>query len=221
MKLNIREAAAMLNMSETKLYRWVDDGEIPFVTIQQRPLFHRLELLEWAMEQDLPISVDLYEDPTEAPFATALELGGGHLMTPAGLSQIADALPIDHDDRAVIRDVVAARGHEMFQVRKGIAIPTPKNPLICPELPPTVMLWWCRAQPVAVGEERANAVFSIATSTILDHLQLLARLLLVLRDDGFVQAVNRVYPIATVIAEARRVGEVIEVAKSGRWKATR
>ena len=72
MKLNIREAAAMLNMSETKLYRWVDDGEIPFVTIQQRPLFHRLELLEWAMEQDLPISVDLYEDPTDAPFATAL-----------------------------------------------------------------------------------------------------------------------------------------------------
>jgi excisionase family DNA binding protein len=220
-KLNIREAAAMLNVSETKLYRWVDEGEIPFVTIQHHPLFHRLELLEWAMEHDLPISVDLYEDPTDAPLATALELGGGHLMTADGLAQIADDLPIDHEERDVIRAVIAARGAEMFQSRDGIAIPKPRNPLICPQLPPTVMLWWCREQPIEVGGETVKAVFAIATPTILDHLQLLSRLLLVLRDHGFVHAVQHVDPIANVIAQARRVGQAIEVAKSGQWKVTR
>ncbi|HTR55946.1 MAG TPA: helix-turn-helix domain-containing protein [Kofleriaceae bacterium] len=214
MKLTIREAAAMLNVPETKLYRWVDDGEIPFVTIQHHPLFHRLELLEWAMEQDLPISVDLYEDPTEAPFATALELGGGHVMTAAGLPQIADDLPIDAGDRDVIRAVIAARGHEMFQVRDRIAVPTARSPLICPELPPTVMLWWCRDDVLTVDGQPTKAVFAIAAPTVLDHLQLLSRLLLVLRDDGFVQAVQRVYPIANVIAEARRAGGAIKAEKA-------
>jgi len=213
-KLTIREAAAMLNVPETKLYRWVDDGEIPFVTIQHHPLFHRLELLEWAMEQDLPISVDLYEDPTEAPFATALELGGGHVMTAAGLPQIADDLPIDAGDRDVIRAVIAARGHEMFQVRDRIAVPTARSPLICPELPPTVMLWWCRDDVLTVDGQPTKAVFAIAAPTVLDHLQLLSRLLLVLRDDGFVQAVQRVYPIANVIAEARRAGGAIKAEKA-------
>ena len=214
MKLTIREAAAMLNLPETKLYRWVDDGEIPFVTIQHHPLFHPLELLEWAMEQDLPISVDLYEDPTEAPFATALELGGGHVMTAAGLPQIADDLPIDAGERDVIRAVIAARGHEMFQVRDRIAVPTARSPLICPELPPTVMLWWCRDDVLTVDGQPTKAVFAIAAPTVLDHLQLLSRLLLVLRDDGFVQAVQRVYPIANVIAEARRAGQAIKAEKA-------
>jgi hypothetical protein len=136
-------------------------------------------------------------------------------MTPAGLPQIADALPIDPEDRDVIRHVLAARGREMFQVRNGVAIPTPKSPLICPELSPTVTLWWCRDQPLEAGQDRATAVFSFATPTILDHLQLLARLLLVLRDDGFSQAVKEVRPIATVIAEARRAGQALEAAKSG------
>lgn len=221
MKLTIREAAAMLNVSETRLYRWVDEGEIPFVTIQHHPLFHRLELLEWAMEHDLPISVDLYEDLTDAPLATALEIGGGHVMTEAGLPDIADDLPIDHADRDVIRAVLTARGHQMFQVRDGIAIPTPRSPVICPDLPPTLMLWWCRDHPVTIGDTTANALFSIATPTILDHLQLLSRLLLVLRDDEFVQAVKRLDSIATLIGEARRVGKVIDVAKSGRWMVPR
>lgn len=214
MKLSIREAAAMLNVSETKLYRWVDDGDIPFVTLQHRPLFHRLELLEWAMENDVPISIDLYEDAADAPFETALENGGGHLMNGTALTQIADALPIDPGDREVIAAVLAARGHEMFQSRDGIAIPRPRSPLICSELPPMVLLWWCRDQALTIDEAPTKAVFAIVTPTVLDHLQLLSRLSLVLRDEAFATAVKRVYPFASVIAEARRIGQALEAKRA-------
>ena len=54
MKLTVRAAAVMLSVSETAIYRWVDDDEIPFVMIQHHPMFHRVELLEWAMAMELP-----------------------------------------------------------------------------------------------------------------------------------------------------------------------
>jgi excisionase family DNA binding protein len=62
MKLDVREAAHMLNVSATKIYRWVDAEVIPFVMNQRHPMFLRVELLEWAMEMEIPISADLYED---------------------------------------------------------------------------------------------------------------------------------------------------------------
>jgi nitrogen PTS system EIIA component len=215
-KLTIREAAAMLNVAETMLYRWVDDGEIPYVTIQHRPLFHRLDLLEWAMERDLPISVDLYENRTEAPFATALEAGGGHVMTGVALGQIAEGLPIDAGDREVIGAVLAARSEDMFQARSGIAIPRPRSPLICSELPSMVQLWWCRDQALTMDGVPTKAIFVIITPTVLDHLQLLARLALLLRSTGFQTAVKRVYPLATVLAEARQIEKEIEAPRGSR-----
>lgn len=211
MKLNIREAAAMLNVSESKLYRWVDDGEIPCVTIQDHPLFHRLELLEWAMEQNIPISVDLYEDATDAPFTTALERGGGQLMmTGSELAQLARNLPIEPGDREVIGAVLAARGREMFQTRDGIAIPSPRSPLICSDVLPTVALWWSREEPILIDEVPAKAIFAIITPTVLDHLQLLSRLSLVLRDEAFAAAVKRVDPFASLLVEARRAEQALE-----------
>ena len=110
MKLTAREAARMLGVSETKIYRWVDAGEIPFTMVHHRPLFHRLELLEWAMEQELPLAVDLYEHGEALPFTSALSRGGGGTLG-AELGEIADHIQaISPSDRELIRAVIAARG---------------------------------------------------------------------------------------------------------------
>jgi excisionase family DNA binding protein len=214
MKLTIREAAVMLGVPEKKLYRWVDDGDIPFVTIQHRPLFHRLELLEWAMENDIPASVDLYEVPTEAPLSTALECGGGHVMAGAGLAQIAGDLPVEPAERDLIAAVVSARADEMFQPRNGIAIPRPRSPLICPDLPCLVQLWWPREQALTIDSAQVKAVFVILTPTLLDHLQLLARLALLLRDAAVASAVKTASSLAAVLAETRRVEQSLGPART-------
>lgn len=211
MKLTIRQAAAVLNVAETKVYRWVDDGDIPHVTIQHRPLFDRLELLEWAMENDMPIAVDLYEVPTEAPLSRALERGGGHLMLGGGLPQIADDLPVDPGHREVIAAVLAARSDEMFQSRNGVAIPRPRSPLIDPELPTMVQLWWPREQALAIDDAPTKALFVIISRTMLDHLQLIARLSLTLRDAAFEATVKRASSFEEVIADARRVEQSLAI----------
>jgi len=45
MKLNVRQAAKLLSVSESEVYRWVEEGEIPCVLIKNQPLFGRAELL--------------------------------------------------------------------------------------------------------------------------------------------------------------------------------
>src|SRR5436190_19286319 len=53
MKLSVRQAARLLSVSESEVYRWVEEGEIPCVLVKNQPLFGRAELLEWATARRL------------------------------------------------------------------------------------------------------------------------------------------------------------------------
>jgi excisionase family DNA binding protein len=57
--LTVRDAAKLLRTPEKQIYRWIDDGEIPFHKVNEQIRFHRAELLEWATARRLPISVDV------------------------------------------------------------------------------------------------------------------------------------------------------------------
>ena len=91
-RLDAREAAAILQVTETRLYRWVDEGDIPHAMIHHVPLFHRVELLEWALDNEVPISVDLYEGEPGAPLTEALVRGGADEVL--DLDRIPDVLPL-------------------------------------------------------------------------------------------------------------------------------
>jgi len=215
-KLTVRAAAMMLHVSETKIYRWVEDDEIPFVMIHHHPMFHRVELLEWAVAMELPVSVDLYEGGRDQPFSTALERGGGRTLA-GSLGDLAADLPIERAaERDVLRAVIAARGDELF-IRRGadrILVPRARSPVICPEAPPMVMLWWCGERMRKPAHAPVSVVFLILAPTIKHHLQLLPRLSLALHDQAFGAAVQRPGAFDRVVAEARRWEQAIEAGAS-------
>lgn len=200
MKLGVRQAAAMLNVPEARVYRWVDDDEIPFVMIHQQPRFHRLELLEWAMEMELPITTDLYEGPQDQPLARALERGGGHQLGSA-LGDLATDLPVGDADRELIRTILTTREGALFVVRDGVALPRARSPFVCAGVPAAVGLWW---------RERAPTVFLIVAPTIKEHLQLLSRLSRILHDPALVEVVRQRGAFDAVLATARRLELAID-----------
>jgi excisionase family DNA binding protein len=206
MKLDARQAARMLGVGETRIYRWVDAGEIPFTMVHHRPLFHRVELLEWAMAMELPVAVDLYEDGEPSPFADALERGGGGTIT-AAPEELADEIPaLPGAERELISAVIAARAREMFVSRAAdwIAMPRANSPIICPATPGLVLLRWAARRALMVRDTPINALFLIVAPTIRRHHELLSRLALALHDPTFRAAALRMGAFAEVVAEARR-----------------
>ena len=203
MTLTVREAATVLNVSETKIYRWVDDEVIPFVMVHHHPRFHRLELLEWAMEMELPVSFDLYADVHDQPLTRALERGGGRVID-TDLAELASQLPLEPADRDVVRSVITAREAELFVNAGEIAIPKARSPIICADSSAAVSLSWS-------GQ---RALFLIVAPTIKRHLQLLSRLSLAVRDSRVRTAVQRTGAFEPVVVETRRWEQDIE-ARTG------
>ena len=80
MQFDIRGAAAMMNVPESTIRRWVIERDLPATGVEGRYRFGRTDLLEWATSHDVEISPELfYEDTIDSEpllLADALEAGG-------------------------------------------------------------------------------------------------------------------------------------------------
>jgi PTS system nitrogen regulatory IIA component len=218
MKLTVNDAAKMLHVSETEVYRWIRDRAIPVHRVSDHYRFHRAELLEWATARGLRVSADDFrqhdEQHVEIPrLSDALEAGGVHhgvagMDRRSVLRAVVDVMPIDEADRDLVYDFVLAReALGSTRVGDGIAIPHVKNPIVLHVARPTVTLCFL-AEPVELGAAAAKPVdkiFSLVTSTVRAHLFLLSRLSAALHDARFKEAIVRRAPASEVLAEARRI----------------
>jgi len=224
MKLTVREAARLLSVPERELYRWVDDGEVPFYLVNHHPLFSRAELLEWAMARHLPLSPELFEEGAHpVHLGDALALGGVHTDVggadrDAVLAAVVDRLPIaDADDREMVLSILRAREAQLSTgVGRGIAIPHVRAPLVFAGHPAALALCFL-AHPVkfgAVDDLPVHTVFALVTPTIRNHLQLLSRLSYALHDAGFAAAIARRAPADEIVAAARRIDATLAVTRA-------
>ena len=220
MKVNVRRAAQLLAVSESEVYRWVDDGEIPFLFVNHQPFFNREELLEWATLRRHPLSRDLFDDEGQhVLLAPALEIGGAHYEVggtdvASTLERMIACLPIeDAEERATILEVMRARGEQAATgIGGGIAIPHVRMPLVFAARPAALALCFLdHAVPLtAVDGKPVTTVFAMMTPTVHAHLQLLSHLVHALEDGAFIAAIQRRADHATIIAEARRVDAELE-----------
>lgn len=223
MKLTVRQAAKLLSVSESEVYRWVESGEIPCMLVKNQPLFGRAELLEWATARRLPVSLELFENGDEGGprlrFADALERGGVYHDVPGGdrtgvLRAIVERLPLaEEDDRELLLQILLARESAGSSgIGDGIAIPHVRSPLVFPGRPAIATLSYLAA-PVpfdAIDGKPVHTVFMLVSPTIRGHLQLLARLSAVLLDAGFKEALERRTAADAIVVEARRAEAVLD-----------
>jgi len=229
MLLTVRDAAKLLGTPEKKIYRWVDDGEIPFHKVNDQIRFHRAELLEWATAKKLPVSVEMFHDEDQDADALpslprAIEAGGVRYDVAgtdgqSAMRAVVGHVPLPPDvDREFLLDVLLAReALGSTGIGDGIAIPHVRSPVVLNGVPAMITVCFL-ARPIefgAVDGQPVHTIFSIVSPTIKGHLQLLAKLSRALLDAGFRAAITRRATTEEILAEARRVEKTFPQGEPG------
>jgi len=112
MQLNVRDAARLLSVPERTIYKWTDEGTIPFYLVNEQYHFNHTALLEWASARKIPILADFFDDQRGAgqslpTLVEALSAGGVHHAV-EGIDR-ESAL---RASRAMVGDAARGRGRQ-------------------------------------------------------------------------------------------------------------
>jgi PTS system nitrogen regulatory IIA component len=218
-KLTVRDAAALLNVSEKNVHRWIEQGELPAYRINDQYRINRAELLEWATSRRLHVSPEIFAEaegeagpvPTlgDALAAGGIHYGVGGRDKASVLRAVVDSLELPADvDREFLYEVLLAReALGSTGVGDGIAIPHVRNPIVLHLPHPSVTLSFLE-HPVDFGSldgRPVTTLFTLVSPTVRAHLHLLSRLAFVLRDPEFKAVVGRQAPREEIHTALRAV----------------
>lgn len=198
MKMSVKEAAAVLSVSEKTIYRWIKSGSIPYYRINEQIRFNRAELLEWATAQRIQVSPAIFAeeegDSALPSLEEALKAGGiayrvGGSDSASILRSIVDLLKLPEEvDRDYLYEVLMARESlGSTGIGDGIAIPHVRNPVVLNVSRPTVTLCFLE-HPIdfgAIDGRPVDTMFAIISPSVKAHLHLISRLAYILRDGEF------------------------------------
>lgn len=208
MKLTVRDAAQLLNVTEKTIYRWIKQGVISAYQMNDQYRFNRAELLEWATSRKIAVSPQIFVEPEggDAPppsLSEALVAGGiyyriGGNDKASALHAVVETMKLPEEvDREFLYQVLLAReALGSTGIGDGIAIPHVRNPIVLHVTRPMVTLCFLE-RPIdfgAIDGQAVTTLFTLISPTVRAHLHLLSRLSYALRDADFKSAVTRQAP---------------------------
>jgi PTS system nitrogen regulatory IIA component len=216
LKITVREAARLLDVSEKTVYRWIEQKKLPVHRINDQYRFNRAALLEWATAHRVPLSVEIFQEPEGDPLpllSEALAVGGIHYRVPGAtrdevLRQVVALmhLPEEVDREFLYQMLVARETLGSTAVGDGIAIPHVRNPVVL-HVRPSVTLCFLE-QPVDFGALDGlpvRTLFSLVSPTTRAHLHLLSRLSAALHDSELKRLLIEQGGREEILAAFRRV----------------
>jgi nitrogen PTS system EIIA component len=219
MQLSLRDAARILGVDESTLYRWVRRGEIAARRIHDQYRFDRVDLLEFAGARGIAVPPDMLSDPEAHAqllprLSDAVRAGGVHHDVPgtdkaSALRAVVDSLPVPAGiERGFLHQMLLAREQlGSTGLGHGIAIPHPREPIVLRVTAPTVSVAYL-ATPVefdALDGRPVHTLFTVISPSVRVHLHLLAVLAAALRDADVLAKVEGRAGEAELVAAIARV----------------
>ena len=204
MELGTRQVAEFLNISEKKLYQWIERKKLPAIRVGAQYRINKARLIEWAITHKIRLSPSIFTDDepqmAEIPrLDETLERGGVHDRVlgsdiPSVLEQVIARMPFPKDvDRAYVLQVLLAReSMGSTGIGNGIAIPHVRNPIIMHISQPMISLCYLE-NPIsfnALDGKPVHTLFTIVSPSSSTHIHLLSRLSYALRDPSFMEKIT-------------------------------
>lgn len=222
LNLSIRDAAALLNVTEESVYDWARAGEIPHTKVNDQYRFDKMELLDWATSRNMPVDpVHFSEGEAAMPPLYDSILAGGifHSVGGSDLKSVFEnvvnilRLP-EHVDRQYLLQILLAReASGTTAVGGGIAVPHTRSPIVLRIGKPTVTLCFL-AQPIDFGApdgKPVDTLFTVVGATVRAHLHLLSRIAWSLHDRELRALIDAKADSASLLEGFRRVEEAISL----------
>ncbi|MBN1625297.1 MAG: PTS sugar transporter subunit IIA [Deltaproteobacteria bacterium] len=217
MKLRVKDAAELLQVSEKTIYRWVAQEKLPMHQVSGQYRFNRAELLEWATAKRIPISPKMMEEPEDA-FIPSLEealRSGGVYYRVEGKDKVSVlrsvvnilALPDGVDREFLFQVLLARESLGSTAVGEGIAIPHVRNPITLHVTKPLMAICFLET-PIdfqAIDKKPVHTLFTIVSPTIKAHLNLLSKLTFGLRSPSFAAVIAGIGTREEIFMEAGRL----------------
>jgi len=223
MQLDVRAAAAVLNVPEATIYRWIAEKHLPAKGVEGQYRFARTELLEWATVHKVQLSPNIFQDEetsaSHLSLVDSLESGGIFYDVPGAdknsvLRAVVDnmSLPEGADQELLLELFLAREASGSTAVGNGVAIPHPRHPVVLPVAKPMLSLCFL-AEPIDFGAangEPVHTLFVLLSPTVQMHLQMIARVACLLRDEHFQQVLVHRKPRKDILTDVRRMEKGFE-----------
>lgn len=233
MQFLVKDAAALFNVSEKTIYRWIAEAGLPAMRINKQYRFNRVELLEWAASHKINVTptAATADDQASGPLPTlceALQAGGIHYRVggtekESVLSEVVSLLklPDSMDRDFLLRILLEREALGSTAVGDGIAIPHVRNPIVLRVARPAITLCFLE-QPIdfdALDSKKVGTLFTLISPTIREHLHVLSRLAFALHDPHFKEAIVRQGSRDEILDAARRVESNLNSARQTNGEA--
>lgn len=199
MELNATEVANLLNLPEKEVRELARASKLPHLDVQDRLLFNRQAILEWALARGHPLAfaVEEIEPAGLPPLAELFAPDRFHFDVPGRTfgEVLRAALNVfqlpPEADKDLIYDLLISREKLMTTaLGDGLAVPHLRVPVVVNVARPTLGIFFTR-EPIDMGAldgKPVHTLFLLLSLTPRQHLELLARLRVPLPQAGVREA---------------------------------
>ena len=199
MQISVLDIMRIFQAEENTIYDWIAKKRMPCVKVNDQYRFNSIELLEWALENRVPLTAEILalgERESNKPgiLAESLKIGGVFYDVPGKnrqevLKNVVELLPIpvEVDKKSLLEMFMIRESMETTAIGNGIALPHLRNPVVLNVDEPFVTLCFLKNAVDFNAPDRkpVSILFALVSPSIKVHLLLLSRLSYGLQDSGF------------------------------------
>ncbi|MDD2272402.1 MAG: PTS sugar transporter subunit IIA [Desulfuromonadaceae bacterium] len=222
MFLKVTDLAAAIGVDEKTVLGWIKHKGLPAHKQDDRYRINRVDLLEWATSHGILIPPEIFAASGETPdrplVSDALAHGGIFYDLPgdtpeSALREVVSRLklPPSLDPEFLLQTLLAREALGSTALGNGIAIPHVRNPIVGQAGESAISLCFLK-NPIdfdAIDGQPVTILFTLVTPNVKAHLNLLAKLAFLLRDQPFQELLHRPGSEGEIMVAIRALEETI------------
>jgi nitrogen PTS system EIIA component len=194
--LTIKDISHLLILNEKEILQLIKKKEIPSQILQDKIVFNKQQIIEWALARNLPINISGHKKLSEyqiETLSTLLDKNSFHyncvFTESLYIEQMISKMNFEKNiDREIIIQLLKNREEMMSTaIGNGISLPHPRVPLMVGKNKPLINIFFPN-KPLdlkSIDAKPVHTIVLVISQTIKQHLSLLAHLSFLLSQATF------------------------------------